>query len=189
MMRTLVTVADFKRFDPKWKGRFDKPDFPVTEVTWWSAWLFARWSGATLPTEAQWEYACRGGTETRFWSGDDEADLAKVGWYSDNSENTLHTVGLRTTPAHPWGLLDLHGNVLEWCLDGLRTYEKATKLDPLGPRFGAHRAVRGGSFRFGPAHCRSAGRIGLLPESTWDDDLGFRLVRPAPRAPTPTLGP
>ena len=189
MMKTAVTVADYRRFDRSWNGEFDQPNFPVTKVSWWSAWLFARWSGATLPTDAQWEYACRGGTETRVWSGDDEADLAKVGWYSDNSENTLHAVGLRTTPAHPWGLLDLHGLVREWCLDGPRPYGEAAVNDPTGPQFSVHRAVRGGSYGYGADWCRSAYQSGGHPVIDWLVDRGFRLARPAPCAPTPTLGP
>ena len=189
MMRTPVTVADFKRFGQDRKSRNDKPDFPVTEVTWWSAWLFARWSGATLPTEAQWEYACRGGTTTRFWSGDDEADLAKVGWYSKNSKGTLHAVGLKKAPAHPWGLLDLHGLVWEWCLDGLRPYGEAAVNDATGPFYGVLRAVRGGACGLGAGGCRSAYRGVRHPGGVRVGLQGLRLVRPPPPPPPPTLDP
>lgn len=104
---------------------------PAINVTWWEAkgfgeWLNAKgneiglpdgWS-ADLPSEAQWEYACRGKMDTDYWSGDGEESLAKVGWYGANSEGTTHAVGLKQDgPVHEWGLSDLHGNVWEWCLD------------------------------------------------------------------------
>ena len=118
----------------------DKPNHPAENVTWWEARSFAEWLNrsralppgwrADLPSEAQWEHACRSGTETAYWSGDDEADLARVGWYGGNAGGETHPVGaFGPAGANPWGLSDLHGNVWEWCLDyfDARRYRKAVE--------------------------------------------------------------
>ena len=106
----------------------DRPRHPAENVTWWEARGFAEWLNASgvlpggwradLPGEAQWEYACRSGTQTAYWSGDREEDLARVGWYGGNAGGETHEVGEKGEgSAHRWGLSDLHGNVSEWCLD------------------------------------------------------------------------
>ena len=118
----------------------DKPNHPAENVTWWEARGFAEWLNrsralppgwrADLPSEAQWEHACRSGTETAYWSGDDDADLARVGWYGGNAGGETHPVGaFGPAGANPWGLSDLHGNVWEWCLDyfDARRYRKAVE--------------------------------------------------------------
>ena len=134
--------------------------------------------GYRLPTEAEWEYAARAGTETRYWSGDDEADLAAVGWYGDNSGGHPHPVG--RLPANAWGLLDVHGNVLEWVWDWYGLYPAEAGSDPAGLPAGAGRVIRGGSW-FGTArYARSAYRNGGHPGNR-SLDLGFRFVRAAPR--------
>jgi len=104
---------------------------PAVNITWWEAKGFGEWLNsnreqfglpdpwiADLPSEAQWEYACRGNTETDFWSGDGEESLARVGWYGANAGGTTQAVGLKQDGiSHEWGLSDLHGNVWEWCRD------------------------------------------------------------------------
>lgn len=117
-----VTVAQYAAFDPAHhEGRSDRiSELPVEEVSWRKAvefceWLSDRFSwarGARLPTEEEWEYACRAGSQTRYWSGDETSDLADVGWYDDNSQRRIHRVGRKA--ANPWGLYDVHGNVFEW---------------------------------------------------------------------------
>ena len=146
-------------------------------------------SGYRLPTEAEWEYACRAGTETRYGSGNTDKDLARVGWYDANSDGKTHPVGSKTLPLdkrsearHPWGLLDMHGNVWEWCNDwSTRRYEPAEKdnpiVDPEGPSGGDWRVVRGGSFGNGADWARSAFRDWWYPQNRLRN-RGFRVVRP-----------
>ena len=119
MAATEVTYAQWKRFvkasnydhDPG--GASD--DHPQARVSWEDATAFCKHYGYRLPSEAEWEYACRAGTTTRYWSGDTDEDLARVGWYHENSRGDVQPVGRK--PANPFGLYDMHGNVFEWCED------------------------------------------------------------------------
>ncbi len=116
-----------------------------------------------LPTEAQWEYACRAGSTVRFCFGDEETALGEYAWYDGNSGNKTHPVGAKKPNA--WGLYDMHGNVWEWCRDWYDGdyYGKASADDPTGPTTGSLRVRRGGSW-YGPAkYCRSADRYGRVP--------------------------
>ena len=109
---------------------------PVDTVSWSDAMEFCKklsvktGKTATLPTEAQWEYACRAGSETRFGFGDDEADLGDYAWYDKNSDLTTHPVGQKKP--NEWGLYDMHGNVWQWCQDWYGDYSAASKTDPPG---------------------------------------------------------
>lgn len=133
----------------------------------------------TLPTEAQWEYACRAGSAGPINSGRPLCcveglcpNLSELAWYNANSNNAVHEVGLKQGNA--WGLYDMHGNVWEWCADWHAEYPfRAT--DPLGPDTGVGRVFRGGSFAHGAKYCRSASRFALKPESHCNY-LGFRLA-------------
>jgi formylglycine-generating enzyme required for sulfatase activity len=128
-----------------------------------------------LPTEAEWEYACRAWTSTRFSYGDDPdyTDLTDYAWYSDNSGGTTHPVGQKQP--NPWGLYDMHGNVREWCQDWYGPYPGGTAIDPQGLPTGSSRVFRGGSWLYDALDCRSARRGSLIP-GRWDDGLGFRVV-------------
>ncbi|MEM7244365.1 MAG: SUMF1/EgtB/PvdO family nonheme iron enzyme [Acidobacteriota bacterium] len=138
--------------------RFNDPRQPVVGVSWADARAFCEWAGGRLPTEAEWEHACRAGTTTRYWSGDAEEELARVDWYRGNSGGELHVVG--ELEANPWGLNDIHGNVREWCEDEM----------------GASRVIRGGSWYDAAGGCRAACRLRLRPGGRWWY-LGFRLSR------------
>jgi formylglycine-generating enzyme required for sulfatase activity len=113
--------------------------------------------GVGLPTEAQWEYACRAGTVTRFWSGGDEADLARVGWCRDNSGLHAQPVGLK--PPNPWGFHDMHGNVCEFCRDALPSYRLIRERDPVGRTSRTQGIMRGGAWTYPASYCRSATRL------------------------------
>jgi len=129
-----------------------------------------------LPTEAEWEYACRAGTTTRFYTGDNENDLARAGWYDDNSGDKTNDVGQKAPNA--FGLYDIHGNVWEWCEDWYAAYASENVTDPRGPAKGSNRVFRGGSWYGLAGGCRSAGRCDDIPDFAYDLN-GFRLVMPA----------
>jgi len=136
-----------------------------------------------LPTEAEWEYACRAGTTNRFFYGDDPGyiNLRSRAWVYDNSTGTTHPVGLK--PANPWGLYDMCGNVWEWCLDWYAPYHQGGSVtDPQGPASGTLRILRGGSWYDFGYSCRSACRIGDDPTADYYNNYGFRVVL-APSGP------
>lgn len=139
--------------------------------------------GARLPTEAEWEYACRAGKSTEYWSGDSEKDLAPVDWYKENSGGRTHAIGEKET--NPWGLYDVHGNVLEWTLSPW-TEDYSGQLDVRHDHLdlaswdlvaaaaapgGANRVIRGGSFEYTAGRCRSAYRYLDSPEVLQDLEL------------------
>lgn len=165
----------------------DGKDRPVERVSWIDALAFCRTltereRGAgrlgadlayTLPTEAQWEYACRAGT-TGAYAGEPDA----MAWHSANSEGTTHPVGRKRPNA--WGFFDMAGNVLEWCYDWYGDYPGGAVTDPTGPERGYYRMARGGSWRtaanLGRSAARSGGSAGRL-----DYTIGFRLCLDANR--------
>ena len=191
MGRTEVTQGQWKKVmgTEPWKGMQyvqEGDDYPATYISWNDAVEFCKklsiLEGKTyrLPTEAEWEYACRGGTKTAFSFGDNEAELGKYAWFRGNAwdidEKYAHRVAQKQ--ANPFGLYDMHGNVWEWCsdYDGYGDYPSGLRTDPEGPRSGSSRVVRGGSWYFGPYHVRSAYRNNSTPEDRYYFGLGFRLV-------------
>jgi len=141
--------------------------------TWNAALIVAGSTGYRLPTEAQWEYACRAGTTTAYNTGDTISD--STGWYSSNSGSKTHEVGKKS--ANAWGLYDMHGNVYEWCWDWYGTYPSTSQTDPMGASSGTNRVVRGQSWIHSADNLRSA-RRGLDNPYSGYYYIGFRLVRP-----------
>ncbi len=170
-------------------GAFENDlDLPVKNVSWYDSREFIKKLGALegtnayrLPTEAEWEYACRAGGEGAWCFGDNEARLGEYAWFINNAGDAPHPVGLKKP--NKWGLYDMHGNVPEWCEDGHAPYPPGPVTDPRGPVFrnqrlsaGAKRIIRGGSWLTEARFTRSAGR-------NWCDsrsrihNVGFRLVK------------
>jgi sulfatase modifying factor 1 len=173
-----------------WKGKVyvkEGPDYAATYVSWNDAVAYCKKlsekEGKTyrLPTEAEWEYACRAGTETRWSFGDDEKEFGDYAWHDRNAldigEEYPHQVGLKKPNA--FGLHDMHGNVLEWCHDyyGRDYYKQSPAKDPTGPTSGSSRVLRGGSWNFDSRSSRSAYRSSRRDADLRDSLLGFRLVR------------
>jgi formylglycine-generating enzyme required for sulfatase activity len=125
-----------------------------------------------LPTEAEWEYACRAGTTTNFGFGDDDSNLDDYAWFRENSAEKTHPVGGKKPNA--WGLYGMHGNVGEWCQDWKEDYPEDAVTDPTGPASGLYRVIRGGSYLKPAEYCRSASRSGYKPSSR-NYHHGFRV--------------
>lgn len=169
------------------------PNHPAVYISWNDIQLFihqlnlaAGDSLFRLPTEAEWEYACRAGTTTRWSFGDDETQLGEYAWYDDNAFNAgeqyAHAVG--TKKPNPWDLYDMHGNVWEWVQDWWGDYPSNAQVDPTGPISGSIRVARGGSFGGnGSGGTRSAIRGGEVPGYRYGN-VGARLVRVGAKTPT-----
>ena len=162
-------------------------DLPVEGVTWFQVQDFIKKLNSQgdgvyrLPTEAEWECACRAGSASAFADGDItelfcnlDPNLDSMGWYCGNSGRKSRPVGRKNPNA--WGLYDMHGNVSEWCQDWYGEYPAEPKENPRGPSSGTGRIVRGGSWFSNAKNCRSACRFYWPPNSN-ADFIGFRLVR------------
>ena len=181
--KTEVTQSQWQAVMRGNPSRFRGGDQPVENVSWDNAMTFcrrlterARAAGKlpagfefTLPTEAQWEYACRAGT-----TGDYAGELEAMAWYDINSELKTHPVA--TKRANAWGLHDMHGNVLEWCHDWFQDHLPGGRVaEPAGPSSGSFRVYRGGGWSGDAANCRSSHRFKIAPDDLYDG-LGFRLA-------------
>jgi len=190
-----VTQAAYQEITGINPSAFKGPSLPVEQVSWFDAVEYCNkrslkegltpaytregnnviWNrdanGYRLPTEAEWEYACRAGTQTPFYSG---TSVNNAGWFSGNSGGRTQPVGQKEPNA--WDLYDMHGNVLEWCWDWLGNYSAEAQVNPLGASSGAERVYRGGCWRFEAHQTRSAFRFGNHPQlKTFI--VGFRVVR------------
>lgn len=156
---------------------------PVEQITWNECQTFISKlneidSAYTyrLPTEAEWEYCCRAGSDTKFCSGNEEMNLGDYAWFHNNSYSKTHPIGQKNP--NSWGIYDMHGNVLEWCQDWYDHdyYDNSPNIDPQGPSSGSERVYRGGSCAVSAKGCESAYR-GSNPPYYGDWYHGVRLVR------------
>ena len=187
MGRYPVTNLEYERFfkenlnvsEPKfWAERqFNDPRQPVVGVSWEDARQYAKWAGLRLPSESEWEYACRAGTSTAYYNGNTPEDLARVGWYIKNAEGHAHPVGEKEP--NSFGLYDMLGNVWEWVEDEWFGKYIRAPLDGR-PNVGAkkrwYRVIRGGSWSYESEDCRSASRFRQKPDARYFS-LGFRLAK------------
>ncbi len=159
------------------------PNYPVNKVNWFDCQEFLRrlneyhnTDGFRLPTEAEREYACRAGTTTATYFGEDPTseEIAEHAWYREIiTWDELHEVGLKKP--NPWGLHDMHGNVSEWCQDWFGPYPSTNQVNPTGPVDGTEKVIRGASWRARPQWIRSADR-GHFPPDNRRNTIGFRVV-------------
>ena len=202
-----VTQASFQAILGRNPSKALGPDRPVERVSWLAAVQYCNMrsaregfkpcydlktlscdflaDGYRLPTEAEWEYACRAGTTTRWSFGDDPGALARHAWFKACAEKTTHAV--KQKQPNPWGLFDLCGNVAEWCNDYYAEhYDPAAATEnPHGPATGSERVLRGGSWASGAEDCRSSARHseppGFADVCFGYEAYGFRCVRSAGR--------
>ncbi|MBI5367826.1 MAG: SUMF1/EgtB/PvdO family nonheme iron enzyme [Planctomycetes bacterium] len=153
-------------------SRFNGPRQPVVGVEWAPALAYCTWAGMSLPTEAQWEYACRAGSSSRWCFGDSPEHIGEHAWYGLNSGERTHPVGEKQP--NVWGLFDVHGNVWEWCADTYGTYHAEVVVEPPGPG----RLLRGGAWNSDEVALRCAYRGGNRHLAR-NADFGFRVVMPA----------
>jgi formylglycine-generating enzyme required for sulfatase activity len=170
-------------------SNFKGEDRPVENVSWDDCRKFiesvnrpAEGLNLRLPTEAEWEYACRAGTTTPFAFGEhvtpDEVNYDGNFPYAggEKGEYRLKTVGVKSLPSNPWGLYEMHGNVYEWCADWFGDYPEGDVTDPVGPATGGSRVLRGGSWAYHGGFVRSAFRD-YVPPGYRNGSFGFRLAR------------
>ena len=189
MGKFVVTQEQYQQVIGNNPSKCRGPTNPVEMVSWEDAQTFCKnlteqtKLAVRLPTEAEWEYSCRAGTRTAYYSGNTDKDLDRVAWFDANSKNTTHPVGLKE--ANAFGLYDMHGNLLQWCEDFYGGYPKAAIIDRRGLENSfVPRVLRGGCWYAEPGNCRSARR--------WREDTrelpvasGFRVVVVTPSSRTP----
>ncbi len=201
-----LTQKAYEALMEKNPSKIKQPENPVEQVDWYHAALYCNMrslkeglkacydpktlacdfeaSGYRLPTEAEWEYACRAGNQTKYSFGDDTSKLRAAAWFKGNANQAPHPVGQKSP--NPWGLYDMHGNVAEWCHDiySETYYQKKEANDPRGPATGDKRVLRGGSWRTSEDGCRSTARNSENPRFAdacfGSDAYGFRCVKKAP---------
>lgn len=190
-----------KKFSWRNPGHAQTDEHPVVNVSWNDALAFCNWLGKKdgqeyrLPTEAEWEFACRAGSTTRFGFGDDGEAMSKYAnvadakfreitgmtWGIKKSDGYAFTAPVAQFQPNAFGLFDLHGNAMQWCSDVFGDYPKEPVTDPRGPEAGANspRVIRGGCWRNEPVYCRSASRYKSPPTGA-GLSTGFRLAAPVP---------
>ena len=177
---TEVTQALFRAVMGKNPSQYEGADLPAERVTWTEANEFARRLSAStgrkfrLPTEAEWEFACLGGSEGPYGFGSDAAKLGAHAWFEGNSRTVTHPVGSKT--ANAWGIHDMHGNVWEWCSDWFSDQpDSSASADPTGPATGTNKVLRGSSYGGAVGSCRCSNRLSFDPNERFVAS-GVRLV-------------
>ncbi|MCC5840733.1 MAG: SUMF1/EgtB/PvdO family nonheme iron enzyme, partial [Opitutales bacterium] len=186
LAKSPITQIQYARVTGRNPARFRGSDqLPIESISWEEALDFcAKLSkkvltgctsphGFRLPTEAQWEYACRAGSQDQFSFGDDDTQLGHHAWYAGNSKRRTHPVGSKR--ANPWGFHDMNGNVWEWCMDWHADLPDRPLVDWIGPSTGQDRVCRGGAWNSGTEACRSSSRQASNPKHR-SPFIGFRVA-------------
>jgi acetoin utilization deacetylase AcuC-like enzyme/formylglycine-generating enzyme required for sulfatase activity len=208
MDRFEVVQEQFKKFQLSDPSHFKNPKNPLEQINWTDAAIYCNerslaeglepcydeksWqcnfeaNGYRLPTEAQWEYACRAGTDTKYSFGNDARKLKAYAWFAESSSGKTHPVGSKSP--NQWGFFDMHGNVAEWCNDFYSGdyYKQSPQKDPKGPPEGKERVLRGGAWNSSADSCRSTYRASdpsINDTCLASDAIGFRCVRGTPSPP------
>jgi formylglycine-generating enzyme required for sulfatase activity len=174
-----ITLAQWKTIMGNNPSKFQGDDLPVERVSWEEAQEFiSRLNKATgkkyrLPTEAEWEYAARGGTKNRNYKYSGSNSIDEVAWYEDNSGDKTHPVG--TKKANELGIYDMNGNIWEWCNDWYGNYDSSAQTNPVGALSGSYRVIRGGSWNYYAYGCRVANRLRYSPGFR-NTRIGFRIA-------------
>jgi formylglycine-generating enzyme required for sulfatase activity len=207
--RTEITQQQYDKLALGNPSHFKGPDLPVEQISWADAALYCNQrstaeglepcydeqtakcnfqaDGYRLPTEAEWEYACRANTSADYSFGSDGRSLKDHAWFGENAGKKTHPVGQKRP--NPWGLCDMHGNVAEWCNDSYAEdyYGSSPPADPTGPPEGERFVLRGGAWNCTARQCRSSSRAaedpGFQDACFARDAIGFRCVRRAPAPP------
>jgi len=214
MDRYEVVQEQFRKFQISDPSHFKNPKNPLEQINWTDAALYCNerslaeglepcydeqtWqcnfsaNGYRLPTEAEWEYACRAGRSTKYSFGNDVWKLKAYAWFSKSSSGKTHPVGQKKP--NPWGLYDMHGNVAEWCNEFYSEgfYKQSPEKDPKGPANGKERVIRGGAWNSSADSCRSSYRASdpsINDTCLASDAIGFRCVRNAPNKTSTRLNP
>jgi len=183
MATTAVTQYQWERVIGNNPSKFMKKGkkYPVENVSWNDVQKFIKklnkmeqTDSYCLPTEAEWEYACRAGSTSRYCFGSDEKMLDEYAWFRKNFDEMTYPVKQKKPNA--WGLYDMHGNVWEWCEDWYGDYPNEHVTDPIGPNGGSNRVIRGGCWSFLTRNFRSANR-GMSKPSNRNFKIGFRIIR------------
>jgi len=210
MDRFEVTQEEFRKYQLPDPSHFKGPKQPLEQINWTDATLYCNersraeglepcydektWqcnfqaNGYRLPTEAEWEYACRAGNTAKYSFGNDVRDLKAYAWFAETAGSKTHPVGQKKP--NPWGLYDMHGNVAEWCNDFYSPdyYKQSPQKNPTGPAKGKERVLRGGAWNSSADACRSSYRASdpsIDDTCLASDAIGFRCVRNAPNKPSP----